>query len=276
MKHFETVRYRVQPTELSEVIVALLAEEGFDGFLEESQGWTIASRLENPNHRLSILEVISTLPGNLEWSSERIPEQNWNASWEASFPIIDIGDAIRIRAPFHEKGASNREEFELEPDMAFGTGHHPTTFLMAEALRTRSAGKTCLDFGTGTGILTMVMLRFGALHVTAIDNDERAVQTAARHIATEKGGLERSCVVCSSTLPDGHFDVIAANIHLNVIVEKLPAMYLKLNSGGQILVSGILEHQEKTLVLAAQEHGFLPTFKQTKEGWVCLALEKTK
>jgi ribosomal protein L11 methyltransferase len=276
MKHYETLRYRVQPSELAEVLMALLAEEGFDGFWDEGQGWTVASRLENLDSNLEISSLLNGMPGNIEWSVERIQEQNWNATWEQTFPAVEIGDFIRIRAPFHPKESSQREEFELEPDMAFGTGHHPTTFLMAEALRTRSKGKTCLDFGTGTGILTMVMLRFGALHVTAIDNDERAVQTAKRHISTEKTGVERARVLFTSNLPDEQYDVIAANIHLNVIVEKLPEMYSRLNSGGQILVSGILENQEKTLVMAAEKNGFLPTFKQTKEGWICLALEKRK
>ena len=213
MRHFETLRFRVIPNHLTDVIVALLAQEGFDGFLQEDHGWTSASRPENPSKHLEISEIIKTLPGKLEWSTNRIEEQNWNAAWEESFPIIDIGDAIRIRAPFHEKNAGNREGFELEPNMAFGTGHHPTTFLMAKALQTRCKNKICLDFGTGTGILAMIMLRFGAVHVTAIDNDERAVQTAKKHIETEKCSPERSLVLCTSTLPEGPFDLIAANLH---------------------------------------------------------------
>jgi len=273
MRYYETLRYRVQPAGLAEVVLAFLAEEGFDGFLEEEQGYTLASRSINSEKMTSIGDIINTLPGKLEWTSERIPEENWNLAWEQSFPMVDIGDSIRIRAPFHPKGSS-REEFELEPDMAFGTGHHPTTYLMAEALRHRSAGKTCLDFGTGTGILAMVMLRFGAIHATAIDTDERAVQSAKRHIHSEKLGKERSQILCTSALPNTAFDLIAANIHLNVLVEKLPEMYARLKPEGQILLSGILEHQEKSLMNAAEKSGFISTFKQSKKGWVCLALEK--
>jgi len=274
MRHFETLRYRVRPPEMTEVIMALLAEEGFDGFLEEGKGWIVASRLLKKGAESKISELIHALPAELEWTSECTPEQNWNVAWESSYPMLDIGDAIRIRAPFHEKNKSNREEFELEPDMSFGTGHHPTTFLMAEALHTRSAGKTCLDFGTGTGILAMIMLRFGASHVTAVDNDERAVKTAKRHIESEKSGSGRFHIVCSSNLPNGRFDLIAANIHLNVINEKLPEMFRLLNPDGEILISGILENQVQTLMQVAENCGFLITFKQIKEGWVCLALQK--
>lgn len=275
MKYFETLRYRVNPANLKDVVFALLVQQGFDGFLEEEEGWVLASRPFNHSENERIESIIKALPASLEWTSQQIPEQNWNLTWEQSFPVVDIGDSIRILAPFHTKG-SGKEEFELEPNMAFGTGHHPTTYLMVEALSTRSRGKICLDFGTGTGILTMVMLRFGAIQVTATDNDERAIQSAERNIRGEIADLSAVKLNCTADIPDGEFDLIAANIHLNVIVEKLPELFNRLKTDGQILVSGILEHQEKPLLQAASERGFISTFKQSKEGWICLALEKMK
>lgn len=274
MKEFETLRYRVHTPELNEVIVALLSEDGFDGFLEEQEGWITASRLVNSDENKPLQACIDDLPCALEWSSERIAEQNWNLIWEHQFPLVEIGNHIRIRAPFHPTGTDAREEFTIEPDMAFGTGHHPTTYLMADALRELSAGKTCLDFGTGTGILAMVMLRFGASTVVGIDNDERAIRSAKRHILQEKNADERVRMYCTSELPEGPFDLIAANIHLNLIVEKLSEMHRILRSGGWILASGILEEQVKTATDAAHKIGFLCTFKQIKEGWACLGFKK--
>jgi ribosomal protein L11 methyltransferase len=274
MKEFETLRYRVQLAELNEVVIAFLAEVGFDGFLEENEGWITASRLVGGEQYRPLQECIDELPCALEWSSEWVAEQNWNLIWEQQFPMVEIGEHIRIRAPFHPIGTDAREEFVIEPDMAFGTGHHPTTHLMAEALRERSTGKICLDFGTGTGILAMVMLRFGANNVVGIDNDERAIRSALRHILQESNAAERAQVYCSSELPEGPFDLIAANIHLNIIVEKLPEMHRILSSGGWVLASGILENQVKTVEDAAHKSGFLCTFKQIKEGWACLGFEK--
>jgi ribosomal protein L11 methyltransferase len=119
--------------------------------------------------------------GEVRWTETRMEHQNWNAVWEASFSPISIENKLLIRAPFHEAPAAGAyaHEIVLEPKMAFGTGHHATTYLMCEALLAMDLlGKRVLDMGCGTAVLAVLAAQRGATFAGGIDIDEHAVRNA--------------------------------------------------------------------------------------------------
>jgi ribosomal protein L11 methyltransferase len=129
---------------------------------------------------------------------------------------------------------------------------------------------TVLDYGCGSGILAIAAVLLGAGRVTGVDIDEQAVQ------ATRDNALTNSVEVQSmlpDDLSDGHFDVVVANILSNPLKVLAPMLAGRVRSGGQLILSGVLERQAQEV--AAAYAPWLPlTVWQARDGWVCLAGKK--
>ena len=160
--------------------MALLANElPFDAFVEDESGVTayIDATADTPAVAAQLVEFAS------RYKLESVREQNRRAELEICvgrrvFAPAEIGDFLRIRAPFHAADERFAHELVIVPEMSFGTGHHETTFLMCQLLHEFAPfGKTVFDFGTGTGILAMYAAQLGAAYVIASDNDERCVSS---------------------------------------------------------------------------------------------------
>src|SRR5574343_370357 len=157
---------------LADLLMNDLAEVGFDSFDKNELGFRayVSSALFDEQ---KVQEVLELYKGQYTFSYEinLIPYKNWNEVWESSFQALTIKDQLYIYADFHEK-KDYPYQIKIHPKMAFGTGHHETTFQMAEyMLDIDFAGKTVLDMGCGTGILAILANLKHASHITAIDND---------------------------------------------------------------------------------------------------------
>ncbi len=272
---FEVVHYKAETPGWENIVPALLSPHGFDAFSQEEDGWWQASRPEATEGREQIQSIIESIPFAVEWRLSHMGETNWNAVWEASYAPVKISDAIGIRAAFHEAMTEVEEEFVVEAAMAFGTGHHATTRMMAAWLPGKVAGKRVLDMGTGTGILACIALRFGAEKVWAIDNDPKAV-ASAETLRSKEPRAGRMELTCAAEPPEGEakLDLILANIQLHVILEQLPAYTKLLCPGGFLLLSGILESKVAPLLDALKEHGLSLIEKQQQEEWLLLVCQK--
>lgn len=114
---------------------------------------------------------------NLSFTTSIIKETNWNQLWESNFNPIIISDFAAIRADFHKPIGEVKHEIIITPKMSFGTGHHATTYMMIHQMKEMDfTNKTVLDFGTGTGILSILAEKLGAAKVIAIDNDEWSIK----------------------------------------------------------------------------------------------------
>jgi ribosomal protein L11 methyltransferase len=106
--------------------------------------------------------------------------------------------------------------------------------------------KNVFDFGTGTGILAILGSRLGAASITAIDNDEWSIRNAEENF--QKNNIHSVNLYVSSVTPENKFDIVLANINRNVLEQYSSALVNILSAKGILLVSGILEEDEKFIV----------------------------
>jgi ribosomal protein L11 methyltransferase len=162
--------------------------------------------------------------------------------------------------------------------MSFGTGHHATTYMMIQAMEHLDfRGRLVLDFGTGTGVLAILAERLGAREVIAIDNDDWSIDNARENI--KENGCTRITIRKADAIPpvtplNSLFDIILANINKHVILEQLPVIGQHLKPGGVILLSGLLQDDEKDIREAAAVNNISISVRMTKGSWICLKAEK--
>ena len=257
---------------LNEVLIAYLADAGFDSFAETEEG--ISAYATETEHKHWV-EVLHELKGRyaFTFTSESLPEKNWNEVWESQFEPIRIEDRLLIRASFHPAATGVEHELVIDPKMAFGTGHHATTYMMCERVmdyfsRRELKSVRVLDYGSGTGVLAILAKRFGAEVVDAVDIEFPAYESTLENAAGN--GVKLDAVVHGQLhdVPPGNpYDLIVANINRNVLLETGGALYKRLGAGGTALMSGILEQDERLLVNHMQEVGFRHRATYARGDW---------
>lgn len=202
-----------------------------------------------------------------------IDERNWNEEWERNFQPVRVDDFVAVRAHFHSSVENVDHEIIITPKMSFGTGHHATTYLMMRQMRSiRFNGKTVFDFGTGTGILSILAEKLGAKKITAIDVDDWSIRNAKENFA--QNDCSTIDVSLSSTIPQQPFEVILANINRNVILDYMPQLAGALLYGAVILFSGLLVADEDAVKPMAQNFGLYLQHRQERDGWLSLLFAK--
>lgn len=199
-----------------------------------------------------------------------VPQQDWVQLTQAQFEPIPIGQRIWVVPSWHTLPSSAPKDallLALDPGLAFGTGSHPTTRLCMEWLEaTVTAGHTVLDYGCGSGILAILAKKCGAAHVVGVDIDPQAIAAARRN-------SEQNQADVLYHLPDEaqatQFDLVIANILANPLKQMAARLCANLRPGGQLALSGILEHQVDELIPYYARWLKLSVWRAA-EGWVCL------
>jgi ribosomal protein L11 methyltransferase len=159
--------------------------------------------------------------------------------------------------------------------MSFGTGHHATTFLMMRKMKGLVfTDKQVLDFGTGTGILAILAEKLGAAEVNAVDNEEWAYINAIENCAGNSCSRIRLWQGSLDAVPVQQYDIILANINRHILLQYMAEMAGLLNSGGTILLSGILSEDEEIITDAAVSAGLAKIDRQELKNWLVLELGK--
>lgn len=201
-----------------------------------------------------------------------VEEEDWAEGWKEHFHPLKIGRVI-IKPTWREWSAAPGDiVLEIDPGMAFGTGLHPTTRLMIEALQTRvQPGMSILDLGTGSGILAMAAAFLGA-RVTAIDVSEVAMEVAQRNVVANGLQDRISITVGSIDAAEGqHFDLVLANIIASVLIDLAPGLARSLRPGAELLGSGIIDERVDDVVRAFEAAG-LRVDQRVRDGdWYLLA-----
>lgn len=257
------------PDEQAEILTAWLSEFPFDTYFVEDGCLKAYAPEEEYNAVAEEVAAVLAEQGVEEWSVRSIEKEDWNATWEADFEPIAIDNICTVRTPSHPAPTEGMDVL-IVPKMSFGTGHHQTTRLMIRHLfEQEMAGRTVLDVGCGTGVLSIVALGLGSESVVAVDIDEWAVENCndncalngvADKVATLVGTIE--------SVPEQKFDVILANINLNILFHDLPHYRSRLVEGGVLLMSGFLESDVATLVAAAEAQGLSLMTTKESDGWV--------
>lgn len=250
---------------LQELLIAVLAEIGYEGF-EESEGSLKAYISEEAFEENALNNVLRYY--NAGYSKSMIKKQNWNLLWESNFEPVQVDDFVGIRAGFHPPFNKVRHEIVITPKMSFGTGHHATTYLVMKLMEEVDfTGKTVFDFGTGTGILAILAEKLGAAQVLAVDNDDWCIENARENIVVN--GCKHIDIQKSESLViNKQYDSILANINRNSILENLPELVKGLSLNGQLLLSGLLETDEKEITDACLAAGLTHHKTLIRNGWI--------
>ena len=229
-------------------------------------------------HGLELADIFNVAQPQLNW--EVIEEEDWGANWKKHFSPFAITKNLVI-APtwedYHVKG--NEKVLVMDPGMAFGTGHHATTTLVAEfleeeILKHEKCGAV-LDVGTGTGILGMAAALFGAKRVYAIDNDPVAVMVARENC--QLNDLADIMEVDEQPLTEvkNVYSLVVANIIHDVLIEMAADMGRVTRKGGSLVLSGLLDgSQADSATVAYEQHGFTLKKRRCLKEWAALLFEK--
>lgn len=257
------IHIRFQPVNKTdqEILIARLFELGYEGF-EEGPNYLSAYIPES--------QFIEQAISQYTFSKEVIAPRNWNAEWEQNFQPVVIGRFCAIRAHFHEPIANVQHEIIITPKMSFGTGHHATTSLMIEAMEHQPfAGKSVLDFGTGTGILAILAEKLGAKAITAIDNDDWSIENAA-----ENSQLNHCSNIHLQKADSLHnlavYDIILANINKHVLLGNMAEIRQQLAGDGVVYLSGLLSGDQPDIEAAVNKAGMQLVERKEKDNWICL------
>lgn len=261
---------------LKDMFMELLGEIGFDSFMDTDDGFDAYCQelLLNEEELNDILQMEQFANVKLI-KKELIPDQDWNATWEASYEPVIINEFCRIRAPFHKVEGSYKYDLIIEPKMSFGTAHHETTSQIIELmLQSDFSGLNLLDMGSGTGVLAILAKKLGSATTVAIDNDEWAYRNALDNIRLND---ENEIIVelgDATSLNDRQFDVILANINRNILLRDMKEYVKCLVDGGKIFFSGFYEEDLVLIKKEAERLGLTYSNHVTKNNWTAAVFVK--
>jgi ribosomal protein L11 methyltransferase len=263
--------------EFTEILMAEVAEAGFDTFMETEKGFE--AYVEGNQFDQGLLGEIQEKYKHVNpllFFQDRIEKQNWNEEWEKNVAPIFVDDKCLVRAAFHKIEKKYPYEIIITPKMSFGTGHHQTTHLMlSRQMQMNHQGKRVMDAGCGTAILSIMASKLGASEVEAFDIDEWSVENGeenaqvndCKNIHIQLGKIEEVKL-------NGKFDIILANINKNILLTEMHNYASYLNSGGLLLLSGFYEKDLDDLRKEASKYNLKTLAHDERETWACLLLEK--
>jgi len=226
---------------------------------------------------LTGLKDLSPLGIPIKAQVEIVDEKEWADAWKAYFNVTRITDKIVIKPDWREfDPAPDDIVIHLDPGMAFGTGTHPTTSMCIQMIQQfLLPGSKFLDVGTGSGILMVAAARLGAKQMAGIDTDEVAVEISKKNLEKNRVNPLLYTLDCTTLdlTPKKTYDLIAANIIAQVIVDIMQDLKARMAPKGIAILSGIIR-ERKPDITAALKKNSLTSIHETDDGeWVGLAVK---
>ena len=215
------------------------------------------SLAENPPHQIDLLG-----------------DEDWAHSWMAHYKPLQVGSRLWIVPSWCAPPEPDAINIILDPGLAFGTGDHPTTSLCLEWLAEQTlTNKIILDYGCGSGILSIAALKLGAAQVFAVDIDALALDVTRRN-AVHNGIHSGFHVMLPSELPPGsQADIVIANILFGTLIELAAEIKARVRPGGWLVLSGLLGSDQAAGVRPHYEPPFALTLRD-RQNWMLLAGRK--
>ncbi len=279
------VAVRITPfsEENAEIVTAEISELPFESFSSEDPYLKcyIQKELYDQQALKVVLSGLDGMDFKTEYSAVLVPPVNWNAVWESQFTPIVVDGKCTIKASFHEGLKRTRYNITIDPKMAFGTGHHQTTFMMCRALLQNEEavrGKVVMDMGCGTAILAILAAKMKASRVYGVDIDAVAAISAYDNARKNRVGkvMETYCGD-ASLLQRNSYDVLLANINRNILLQDIPTYALSLRKDGLLFVSGFYMEDMPMIIGMAQNSGLEYAGHDSVDNWCCIKfIKKTR
>jgi len=262
-----------------EFLIPELSELGFDGFENHAlvlSAYISQKKFDSPL-RENVEELLARFPAKANLRSEEVvAQQNWNEQWEQTIQAQQISSFFVKPSWSTEEVPSNSIPINIDPKMAFGTGYHETTRLVLRMLPGLVQNNCAvIDAGTGTGILSIAVVKLGAKKVLAFDVDEWCIQNAnentrlnevENNISVKKGSTE--------VIPgQASADLLLANIEKNIIMDSLPDFIAALKKGGDLVLSGLLVDDREEMLKVLPDKMQIKDVRQENE-WIAIHAQK--
>lgn len=283
------------PFEFVEPVAELFRRYGNGGVaIEEEGGWNPDEGEAPPDHPSAIirtympqtpgylsnremihigLQLVGKLTQLSELEEREIEEREWEDAWKAHFTPLRIGQRLLVQPPWHRGAAASDDVvIEIDPGLAFGTGHHPTTHRTLECTeRLVRVGSNVLDVGSGSGILSIGAAKLGAGRVIGIEIDKVALKAGRDNLRSNKvSGRVRfyGGSLPNAHVPPGWADLVLANVNSVALAKLAPELKQALGPESKLVVSGILEERRTQVVDAFSATGleFLEEYRD--DDWV--------
>ena len=203
----------------------------------------------------------------LRYTVGEVAETDWVKQVQAQFEPIAIAESLWVVPSWCDPPDPEAVNLRMDPGLAFGTGGHPTTRLCLRWLYNAVVDDmSVLDYGCGSGILSIAAMKLGAASTYGVDIDPVALE-AARSNAVLNTVQTQFCL--PDELPDLTFDCVLANILANPLIMLAPLLASRVKQGGWVVLSGLLDHQRDDLLLV-YDSWFDMESREGEEGWACL------
>ena len=259
--------------DFSDILQAELGEIEFNSFVDSENGFD-AYVLDQDFVEATFKDLISRYQQMtpISYQSSKLERKNWNEEWEKNYDPIIVGDQCIVKASYHET-ETYPYEIIVNPKMSFGTGHHETTYLILERLLSLDLeGKTVLDAGCGTGILSIMANKRGASNVKAYDIDPWCEENSKENIEVNNcHNIEVQTGTISSLEYKDNLDVVLANINKNVLLGDIPSFSKLLKTDGKLILSGFYEADIADLDQKCLENGLKRQDYSTKNNWASVS-----
>lgn len=276
MKYFE-VTFTAQPCNeiVTDVLSALAGEIGFESFVE-CEGGVQAYIQQSLFDENALKEMLANFPvpdTKITYTITEPEDKDWNEEWEKNFfqPIV-IDNRCVIHSTFHHDYPHAEYDIVINPQMAFGTGHHETTSsILGELLDADLKGKSVLDMGCGTSILAILASMRGADPVTAIDIDDWCVNNSRDNIALNH--ISNITVeLGDASLLKGRkpFDIIIANINRNILLNDMATYATCMHKESELYMSGFYVEDIPAIREKAESLGMTFVHHREKNRWVAV------
>ena len=273
MKYIE-VTFTVTPMSETacDIVAALTADLGFESFVASPDGIIgyVPVALYDEEAVGAALEEFPMPDTTVTFTSREMEDKNWNEEWEKNFfePIV-VDNRCVIHSTFHKDYPEALYDIIINPQMAFGTGHHQTTrLIISYLLDIDLVGKTVLDMGCGTSILAILASMRGAKALTAIDIDEWCVNNSIDNFALNRiDNIKVFQGDASSLASEGPFDVVIANINRNILLADMQYYVARMNPGAEIYFSGFYESDLPMIQAEAERLGLRYLSHRVEKEW---------
>ncbi len=220
----------------------------------------------------------------LTMEAKSLPETDWEESWKDSYPPQEVGENLVVLPYWLAEEETGRKKIILDPGLTFGTGAHPSTQMVMEAMEQRvQPGWHCLDLGSGSGILSITALRLGAQSAVGVDIDPKAEDIARENAAYNGFGSPAFTALTGNVTEDkalmhrlsqDHYDLLLVNIVADVIIGLSPILPDFMGEHTLLICSGILDSRLDDVTAALEKAGLTVTEIRAKEEWRCVLAKR--